>query len=744
MRIGISMISYLIQYCYLIYGHLYNDNKLACNRTERRETSMQKESSVEKSLLFLYPALAAQWHPTKNGELTPNMISAGSGKKVWWIDSHGHEWSSTVHNRTKGSGCPFCGGKLPIKGQTDLATRNPTLASEWHPTKNMPLTPEDVKEFSNRKVWWMCSKGHVWQEQVANRSNGNGCPYCSNKRVLTGYNDLQTLYPNLAGEWHPTKNGDLSPALISAGSKKKVWWRDQYNHEWIASVYSRAAGSGCPYCSGKLPITGKTDLATTNPSLASEWHPSKNKPLTPENIKEHSDKKVWWICSKGHEWQEQVYNRSNGNGCPYCSGKKVLAGYNDLQTTYPDLASEWHPTKNGTLTPDKVSAGAEKKIWWLGKCGHEWQSLLYSRKVGRGCPVCRGLMVLKGFNDLASQKPEIASEWHPTKNNGLMPDAITTMSEKKIWWLCKYGHEWMASVATRSQGHGCPICARRFHTSLPEQTVFFYLSQVFPDAINSYRDIFDNKMELDVFLPSISTAVEYDGVAWHKRNNKYTSDKRKYAICHENGIRLIRIREFKEDNDSKICDAVICINPNPSYAELDGMLHTLFQTIAVFEPDISTERDINEIRHSFMQVMKNNSLAQKYPIIAQQWHPIRNGKLTPDMFAARSNERVWWMCEKGHEWQASPKDRVGGYGCPYCSNQKILAGYNDLATTNPELAKEWHPTKNGDLTPQMIPAGTEKKVWWICKNGHEWQATVYRRNKGSSCPACSRRMEKEV
>ena len=217
-----------------------------------------------------------------------------------------------------------------------------------------------------------------------------------------------------------------------------------------------------------------------------------------------------------------------------------------------------------------------------------------------------------------------------------------------------------------------------------------------------------------------------------------------YYICHENGIRLIRIREFKEDHDSKNCDAVICINPNPSYAELDGMLHTLFQTIAVFEPDISTERDINEIRHSFMQVMKNNSLAQKHPIIAQQWHPIRNGKLTPDMFAARSNERVWWMCEKGHEWQASPNDRVGGYGCPYCSNQKILAGYNDLATTNPELAKEWHPTKNGDLTPQMIPAGTEKKVWWICKNGHEWQAAVYRRNKGSSCPACSRRMKKEV
>ena len=555
-------------------------------------------------------------------------------------------------------------------------------------------------------------------------------------------NSLQAIYPSLAAQWHPTRNGDLSPDRISAGSGKKVWWLDSLGHEWCSSVKNRARGSGCPYCCGKLPIKGQTDLATTNPSLASEWHPTKNLPLTPKDVKEYSNRKVWWMCPQGHEWQEQVNNRSNGNGCPYCAGKKVLAGYNDLQTTHPVLASEWHPVKNGALTPDKVSAGAEKKVWWLGKCGHEWQSLLYSRKAGRGCPICRGLTVLKGFNDLASQKPKIAAEWHPTKNEELTPDAITVMSEKKIWWKCEYGHEWRAAVSTRSQGHGCPTCSRRFHTFLPEQVIFFYLKRVFPDAINGYRDIFSSPMELDVYLPSISTGIEYDGVAWHKRNHKYASEKKKYTICHEKGIRLIRIREFSSENEEMVCDASIQVNPDPTYAELDEMLHALFQTIAVFEPDISVERDIDDIRSSYMQVILSNSLANKHPMIARQWHPTRNGKLVPDMFPGRSNVRVWWMCERGHEWQSTPNDRVGGYGCPYCTNQKILPGYNDLETTNSELAKEWHPTKNGDLTPKMIPAGTEKKVWWICEKGHEWQAIVYSRNKGKGCPFCAREKNK--
>ena len=339
-------------------------------------------------LLTQNPKLAAQWHPTKNGELTPDHVAVHSGKKFWWLGKCNHEWQATVLNRNKGSGCPYCSGKRVLKGFNDLATRNPELASEWHPTKNNGLSPTAVTASSGKKVWWQCPNGHEWQATIADRNDGHGCPYCSGKRVLKGYNDLATKNPELAKEWHPVKNGDLTPDTVTAGSREKVWWQCSKGHEWQAVISSRSKGISCPYCSRKKAIKCFNDLNTINPELASEWHPTKNGGLTPDMVMPGSGKKVWWQCSKKHEWQATIKNRSKGNGCPYCSGSRTLKGFNDLATMNPVLASEWHPTKNNGLTPDMVTAHSGKKVWWLCKCGHEWQARIADRSKGHGCPRC--------------------------------------------------------------------------------------------------------------------------------------------------------------------------------------------------------------------------------------------------------------------------------------------------------------------------------------------------------------------
>ena len=100
-----------------------------------------------------------------------------------------------------------------------------------------------------------------------------------------------------------------------------------------------------------------------NKKLMSEWdwHKNENLGFIPSQITMGSDKKVWWKCNKGHEWQAIIKSRNKGNGCPYCAGKKVLKGYNDLDTLNPKLASEWHHTKNGELTPKDVTVGSNKK-----------------------------------------------------------------------------------------------------------------------------------------------------------------------------------------------------------------------------------------------------------------------------------------------------------------------------------------------------------------------------------------------
>ena len=628
-----------------------------------------------------------------------------------------------------------------IKGINDLATTNPELAREWHPTKNGDLLPNMITAGSEKKVWWIGKCGHEWQAMIANRNKGVGCPICSGQQILCGYNDLATTNPELAAEWHPAKNGDLTPDMVSVGSNKKVWWLGKCGHEWQAVICSRKEGYGCPFCANRKVLSGYNDLATTNPELAAEWHPTKNGDLTPNMLSAGSKKKVWWLGKCGHEWEAVVHSRNNESGCPICANQKVLAGYNDLTTTNPELVAEWHPTKNGDLTPSMVCAGSNKKVWWMCQNGHEWQATIIGRSSGYGCPICANQRILVGFNDLATVNPELANEWHPTKNGNLTPDMVGAGSIQKVWWKCSYGHEWQAIIESRNRGLSCPICAQRFHSSFPEQTILYYFSKVFSDTEG--RSIIEgSSLELDVFIPSLKAAIEYDGVFWHASKASSEREKRKYLLCKKNGIKLIRVKEFislEKPQIDNICDTLLTIASNPDYSMLDNMVKELFSVLNIQTfIEVNSRKDEKEIKGGYYLGRINNSLAKLNPNLAEEWHPTKNGSLLPDMVTASSSEKVWWLGKCGHEWEAVIGSRNSGIGCPICANQKILAGYNDLATTNPELAAEWHPTKNGNLLPSMVPAGSTKKVWWLgVKCGHEWQATVGSRNSGKGCPICA-------
>ena len=335
-----------------------------------------------------------EWDSVKNHPRTPASVSHGSRLKVWWVCAQGHHWQAAVYTRTgKHSGCPVCAGRQVLAGYNDLASRYPALAKEWHPTRNGSLSPEQVAPGSHLKVWWQCSKGHSWQSAIKARVAGTRCPVCAGKVVLAGCNDLASRYPHLAAEWHPSKNGPLTPQQVTSGSSRKVWWQCDQGHAWRASIASRVAGTGCPYCTGKRVIAGQNDLATLYPDLAREWHVSKNGPLTPDAVAASSNRKVWWTCSKGHDYQAVIASRTGRrNGCPYCSGRRVLPGFNDLATKYPAVARQWHPTLNAPLTPQQVTGGSRKKVWWQCDQGHVWQAVIYSRtgKGKAGCPICSG------------------------------------------------------------------------------------------------------------------------------------------------------------------------------------------------------------------------------------------------------------------------------------------------------------------------------------------------------------------
>ena len=222
------------------------------------------------------------------------------------------------------------------------------------------------------------SWSHIYSNQ--------GCPYCSSHQVCLS-NCLATKNPELAKEWHSTKNGDLTPYSVMSSSNKKAWWQCSNNleHEWQATINSRNSGCGCPYCSGFYP-TKENNLLINNPELCKEWDYSKNNKI-PEEYCSGTPKSVWWKCFKGHEWKASISSRNTGVGCPYCAGHLPTDDYN-LLVVNPKLCEDWDYTKN-IKKPEDYTPGANQKVWWICKeCGYEWESVISSRNIGIGCPKC--------------------------------------------------------------------------------------------------------------------------------------------------------------------------------------------------------------------------------------------------------------------------------------------------------------------------------------------------------------------
>lgn len=130
---------------------------------------------------------------------------------------------------------------------------------------------------------------------------------------------------------------------------------------------------------------------------------------------------------------------------------------NSLAEVHPELVSEWSE-KNLPLKPDDITFGSNKKVWWRGACGHEWQTSVKARSNGEKCPICSGARVIAGINDLTTLEPLLVKQW--SKKNKIKPTEVSIGYHKKVIWRCKKGHEWEAAVKSRTINEtGCPYCS---------------------------------------------------------------------------------------------------------------------------------------------------------------------------------------------------------------------------------------------------------------------------------------------
>ncbi|MBQ9355282.1 MAG: hypothetical protein IJT84_06350 [Clostridia bacterium] len=417
---------------------------------------------------------------------------------------------------------------------------------------------------------------------------------------------------------------------------------------------------------------------TEYPELLKEWNYGKNV-ISPTKYVVGSAKKVWWKCSIcGHEWETSIRHRTlRGNGCPICAKQKMTD--NRLKSILnkkggiknPILLKEWDYEKNKNLLPQNFTDGSNKSVWWkCSKCGYSWKSKILNRKT-RGCPLCANKIVVSGINDLATTHPQLAKEWDYEKNGDLLPTTVTYGNGKKVWWICPNGHKYQATILHRTSGTNCPICNSGRQTSFAEQAFLFYIKKIYPDTISRYNEIFKKGMELDIYIPSIRTGIEYDGVFWHK--NKREREERKYQICKKQGIKLIRIREGENFNCKGIADSCYHKENLDKKQNLQDLITVVLMDLTMWTRKtpylhftVNIERDTFEIRKYMMDLSKN-SLAIVNPELSKEWYYEKNGDLTPKMFLPNSSQKVWWKCSKcGHIWKTAIGHRTSNTGCPNC------------------------------------------------------------------------------
>lgn len=465
------------------------------------------------------------------------------------------------------------------------------------------------------------------------------------------------------------------------------------------------------------------------------------------------------VCSR--EWETTPSKLLIGRGCPNCSKNtvtrkrisKFIERNGSLEDCFPDLLEEWNYEVNQRrhLIPSKLTSSSNMLASWICKsCGYVYDARICNRtRIGSGCPVCAGKIVIQGVNDLATVAPDLIGDWDYKKNAAekIFPEEVSKGSEIKANWLCRIcGNQWKASIYSRYAGTGCPRCAKETNTSLPEQAIYFYLKKIYPDAINTFQPEWIKPSEIDVFLPSINFGIEYDGEGFHTSPSK---DESKDELCKSHGIVILHVREPKCPPLSDI--SLVYIRPkkapeqiNEMIIEIVSIINKRYGTKHSINPDFENDRE--KIYNQYLSRKKNNSINNNSETMLD-WDYEKNRLINPEFISPSSEMRVWWKCHIcGHESFGAVKDHIT-HTCAVCGRVSRSSPYrgkieksgrNDVEYLRPDLIKEWSFELNNGLLPSECSYQSSKVVYWKCKKcGHTWRSSVANRVNGEGCPVCA-------
>lgn len=360
----------------------------------------------------------------------------------------------------------------------------------------------------------------------------------------TSIKSIAATAPHLVSQWHPTRNGSMTPENTGRGSVAAVWWLcPTCGTEWQATPGNRSSKSarGCPGCNG-LRASKTVNLATQHPDLVREWHPGNPRP--PESYRSKSGEKVRWICSTcRHHWEAAIYSRVRGHACPACAGV-VTTDEHSIATTHPEIARGWRGAADPERTPRNVSAGSTLVAEWgcSSNNGHVFERSVIHHVAAQGrCPFCTNRRIDKG-NCLATTHPELAEEWGA--GNDLHPEEVAAGSGYKAQWVCRTcARTWRTTVNSRAvYGSGCKACVSNVTSSQEIALRDALLAAGVPvEPTGVLVTARGREWHCDIVSHVLKLVVEFDGAYWHA--GKERTDRSKGTSLRRDGWTVIRVRE---------------------------------------------------------------------------------------------------------------------------------------------------------------------------------------------------------
>ena len=647
--------------------------------------------------------------------------------------------------------CPYCTGKKPRKGES-FADVHPDLMEEFDPENT--VDPYEYFPDVHTNVGWICKNDptHKWVATFAARHNGRGqCPVCSRLYVIKGINSFADVFPQYVHLW--SSENSLGPDEILFDSRTPYLWNcDDCGQNFSASTIAISRWKGCPYCNGKKLLKEFNSVAVKFPELAARWS-DENEQKADEVLP--SIKASYYLdCNKcGGTYLAPLQKAIAGEDeCPYCSGRRLLRGYNSLADRHPDIVASY--SKRNKETADEVLSTSNKFIYWdCNECGGTYMAPLQGKINGTvTCPYCSGKQLLQGYNSVAVKCPDVAARW--SDQNEKTADEVLYTSSGSYYLDCREcGEPYLTRLQFAIEGiDECPYCSGK--KLLPG---YNSVAVKYPDIAKRWSD--KNEKTADevlytspgsYYLNCTKCGEPYlTGLQFAikgKDDCPYCSGRKLLIGYNSVAVKYPDIAARWSDQNEKTADEVLYTSSGSYYLDCRecGEVYLARLQFAIEGKDGCPYCSGKKLLPGY------NSVAVKYPDIAKRWSD-KNEKTADEVLPTDRGSYYLNCPECGGTYPTKLQEAIAGEDeCPYCSGRKLLPGYNSFDVKHPDLMEEWDYRANYVLAdPKQIKDTCTTRVWWICRKNqdHVYPMTVknrvmYEKRGREACPYCKGRRRK--